>query len=257
MIIHRLDLAVSLIDTTTGLVVEERDARFFKDGAALFPQHREEGLFLFLNIGREDFLLEAEISGYEVFREQIRYEALDENRPFYTIYLIPERNLRKGEAVLSLEGKIPQLMAIEAISLLRAHCAANEYNARKQELSVFRSNGSKELSDVHYGLLQGQKDSYIHIEVEKDLSEDRVKLSKPLTEEFSPKSPVYRVIFGQVKEDGSFILRLRDEADVIPVIIRYRQEDTWYSRKGEFHKLAMRGLFEEAVSETNERSKAL
>lgn len=245
IISYRLDLVISLIDTTTGRLVEERNARFYKDGELLKPEHREEGLYILLNTGRENFTLSAEVTGYEMYHGQVNYEELDENQPFYTVYLLPKEDTRTGEPVLSYQDRIPKLEVLEAITLLKPRCAASEYNARKKELAVFWMDGNKDMPDVHYGLLQGQKDTYTHIEVEQVVSAARLKLVRPLEEEFRVNAPIYRIIFGQVNEKGNFLLRVRDSADEIPVIIRYRKNKEWYTLKSEFHSLT-KGAFKKA-----------
>jgi hypothetical protein len=224
---------------------------FYKDGVLLSPEHREEGMFLLLNSGREDFELEADVAGYERYHGYVHYQDLDEHLPVYAVYLLPRLDLRKGEPVLSYEDRIPGLEALEAITLMRPSCAANEYHAKKQELSVFRTDGSRSLPDVHYGLLQGQKDTYLHIEVEKDISEVKVKLAKPLEGEVQANAPIYRVIFGQIDPDGTFNLRVRESANEIPVIIRFRKDGEWYSLKGEFHSLTV-GMAEQAAKRETE-----
>lgn len=132
VISYRLDLVINLVDTTTGKVVEERNVLFYKDGIQLRPEHREEGSYLLLNTGRDDFELVVEISGYETYHGFVRYSALDERMPVYAVYLIPKDTLKRGEPVISYTDRIPGLEAMEAITLLRANCAANEYQAKKK-----------------------------------------------------------------------------------------------------------------------------
>ena len=252
---YRLDLLINLIDTTTGRAVTDSNVLFYKDGEALLPEARGDGLFLLLNTGRNDFELSVKVYGYEDYHGYVKYETLSEREPIYAVYLNPVDDPWIGEAVLSYRGRIPKLEAIEAVTLFKARCAASEYNVRRQELSVFRMDGSKSMPDVHYGLLQGQKNTYTHIEVEKDISDTKVKLAKPLTEKFSPNTPMYRVIFGQVEPDGSFVLKVRDAAAEIPVIVRYRIGGEWYAQQTEFHTLVAGGA-EDAKKETNEEEDA-
>lgn len=251
---YRLDLAISLVDATTGMVVDERNALFYRNGELLTPEHREEGLYLLLNIGRENFELRAEVFGFRDFQGTVDYSLLNARTPLFTIYLIPDLGTKRGEPVLYYRDQVPGLDAIEAIALFRPRAAANSYNARKKELSVFRIDGSKDMPDVHYGLLQGQKNTYTHIVVEKDLSETAVQLAEPLEESFDSNSPIYRIVFGQIEAGGKFILAFRDVAAEIPVIIRYRKEGAWYALKTEFHQLESGSLDQASAEKEKEET---
>ena len=125
MISYRLDLVINLIDTTTGLVVDENNARFFKNGQPLTLEHREEGIYILLNSKRDDFTLVCDVYGYEVHNAEIHYDELDENIPLYTAYLLPLDDTSKGESVLSYRDRIPNLKEIEAIILKNPRAAAN------------------------------------------------------------------------------------------------------------------------------------
>ena len=61
----RLDLLVSLVDTTTGATVNERNVSFLRDGQPVRPEYRGNGTYVFINTGREDFLMQIKVYGYE------------------------------------------------------------------------------------------------------------------------------------------------------------------------------------------------
>ena len=62
---HRLDLVLQLVDTTTGISVEEQDVRFFIEGRQCWPIPRGGGNFVFINTGRSDSTLTLKVFGYE------------------------------------------------------------------------------------------------------------------------------------------------------------------------------------------------
>ena len=53
----RLDLLVRLYDTTTGAPVDERNVLFTRNEEPVIPAPRGEGMYVFINTGREDFLI--------------------------------------------------------------------------------------------------------------------------------------------------------------------------------------------------------
>ena len=61
----KLDLLVRLFDTTTGAQVTERNVVFKRDGIPVRPELRDPGTYVFINTGREDFLMRTEVYGYE------------------------------------------------------------------------------------------------------------------------------------------------------------------------------------------------
>ena len=124
----RLDLLVSLVDTTTGATVNERNVSFLRDGQPVRPEYRGNGTYVFINTGREDFLMQIKVYGYEEYRMKVVYEDLDSSTPAMDIFLMPSENMFSGEGLLSLSGNLPFLKKIEAVNLLRPVCFSHEYD---------------------------------------------------------------------------------------------------------------------------------
>lgn len=253
----RLDLVLLLIDSTTGKVVEEMNVIFKKNGKILRPDNRGVGTYILINTGREDFDLHAQVEGYLDYETRVEYEKLSEREPTCTLYLIPDENLVRGAPVLTLRGRIPKLEEIELISLFKPRSAINEYNAKKQEITVFQVGGSRYLEDVHYGILHAQEETYEHIEIEKNISDSRMKLRYPLAEAFSVNDAICRVVFGSVDAKGNFLIAMRDTASNIPVIIRYKKAGETYFLKGNFHDIDEKALkkAKKQLTETDEEEK--
>ncbi len=216
----KLDLLVRLIDTTTGMAVEESDAGFLKDGRQVYPVSRGSGNFVFENCGREDCRLEITVYGYEPCTLIIRYEELDERMPIAEAYLIPLENAVRGGPVVTLSGQLPGLDQIQAASLGLPRCRVSEYNARKRTLKLIKTN-SAGMYEKYYGLIHSDGRTFEPMCVEKELSENELSLSRPLTEPCSQKDPIVRIVFGSVSPDGHYTLRVRDDSDQLFYLIRY------------------------------------
>ena len=77
------------------------------------------------------------------------------------------------------------------------------------------------MEHVHYGLISGDRTHYEHFAVAEEVPPDTVKLREPLTETFPVNSQISRVIFGNVSPDGSYLLRVRDNAELLTYLVRY------------------------------------
>ena len=233
----KLDLLVRLIDTTTGAQVTERNVVFKRNGIPVNPDPREPGTYLFINTGREDFLMRIETFGYEVYETRVRYEELDVRLPECDVFLMPSESMSKGEQVLSYSGTLPFLKTIEAVCLGRPVCFANSFVAKTNALSVFvGSGGTVNLTDRFYGLLHSDKESYEKIEVVATYTPQSVKLKEPIKEEQVSNLAVMRVIFGSVDENGNYLLRVRDSGTGVRYMVRFELEDEVIFSEIEFNK---------------------
>ncbi|MGN0343773.1 MAG: hypothetical protein ACI4EC_02310 [Lachnospiraceae bacterium] len=219
---HRLDLVLQLVDTTTGNSVGEQDVRFFIEGRQCWPISRGGGNFVFINAGRSDCTLTLKVVGYEDAQVNVQYEKLDDVMPLLQVFLIPSENLAKGERLCSLTGKLQGLEEIEAVSLAQSNICFSDFNERKSLMKLFLAKGRLCMENVHYGLISVDRTYYEHFEVAGEVPPDTVKLKEPLKETFSVNSPISRVIFGNVSPGGSYLLRVRDDAEKLIYLIRYR-----------------------------------
>lgn len=222
----KLDLLVRLTDTTTGAYVTEKNIVFKRDGIPVIPEPRDPGTYIFINTGREDFLMQIEVFGYEVYKTRVRYEELDVRLPECDVFLMPSESMSRGEQVLSFSGTLPFLKKIEAIRLDRPVCFVKEFDKKTNALTVFANSGGRvSLYDKYYGLLSADKESYEKVEVESELTLQSVRLKEQLKEEQISNLPLMRVIFGSVSENGDYLLRVRDDGDNLKYIVRYEVGD--------------------------------
>ena len=213
---HRLDLVIQLVDTTTGVAVEEPDVRFFIEGRQCWPIPRGGGNFVFINTGRRDSTLTMKVYGYETAVVDVQYEQLDNVMPLKQVFLIPSEKLAKGERLCSLTGTLQGLEEIEAVSLSQSNLCYSEFNEKKCLLKLFLARGR------------------LSMEVPPNM----VKLKEPLTETFTVNSPIARVVFGDVSPDGSYLLRVRDDAQMVRYLVRYRVNGEYRFQTVDFHQCA-------------------
>jgi len=234
---YRLDLLLTLKDATTGLPVEERSIIFKRDGDPVLAQARGGGNYVFLNAGRENCLMQITVAGYETMNLRVDYEKLDTVLPGVDVYLIPSENTRKGEALLTLKGTLSGLETVEAVHPGRPVTSIREFDAKKRIMTVFTPNRRMNLTDVCYGIFNADQNTFEPIEVQTELSDRKVRLKKVLEMPFTPNSPVCRIVSGQVEEDGSYLLRVRDDGKNVRYLVRYVVNGEARYKTVDFHDL--------------------
>ena len=234
----RIDLLIRLIDTTTGSSVNEVNVSFTKDGVQQRPQYKGDGNFIFINTGRVNGLMHIKAYGYEEKDVLIDYEKLGENTPESDVFLIPSESTVKGEPVISISGKLPSLESVDAINVLRPLCNFAEYNQKKREISVFGYVAGKDvkLDDRYYGMTKMDEKSYDSFVVAQQSGDNKAVLEEPLQSEAKPNQKIYRLLFGDVKDDGSFVFRVRDDATEIRYMLRFVAAGDTYFRVIDFRK---------------------
>ena len=218
----RLDLLIRLTDTTTGRAVTSQSAEFFRGGKRMPVRRKGEGNYIFVDTGRENFLMQLSVPGYDSQEIDVNYENLDEHMPSIDVFLIPSENT---ESILTLSGKMRGLTAIEAVQLGKPVCSISEFNPKDNRMTLFLPNRQMNMEGGHYGLLHGEK-SYEQFVVSEQPSTVAVKLQDPLNEEFDVNSGIARIIYGRVEKKGEFILRVRDTAESPRYLVRFETAAT-------------------------------
>jgi hypothetical protein len=211
VITARLDLLIRLQDTTTGLLVEERNVIFKMNGEEFRPTSRGFGNFILINHGRENGLMHVDVYGYEPFETYVDYEQMDERLPTVDVFLIPSENGMSGPKMLSLSGTLKGLSSLECIHMGRPVAGIREFVPKRRLMTIYAPNRRMNMIHSYYGLYHAEAETYEPFEIQEQVESHKVRLTKPLEEEFAVNDPIYRRVFGQVREDGSYLIRVRDD----------------------------------------------
>ncbi|MCR5053536.1 MAG: hypothetical protein K6A69_01670 [Lachnospiraceae bacterium] len=233
----RLDLLLRLVDTTTGMATEENDARFYLDGKLVEVHYKGGGNYILMNSGRENGLMQIEVYGFEPYSIKVDYEALDPILPAIDVFLIPSENTPKGESLITLEGRLSGLSAVETIHPGRPVTSIREFDAKKCTMTVFQPNRRVNMTDTYYGLLNVEKNTFEDLIVGDEVADKKVKLRKPIEEEFSPNAPIFRILYGRVNEDGTYLLRVRDDGKNLNYLVKYIVNGEARYKQIDFHQL--------------------
>ncbi len=243
---HHLDLALRMLDSVTGRVIEERDVTFLPQSPGSVPIPRGAGMYLFVNSGREDFDMEVRVYGYEPQRVRITFPPVEKQMPICQIYLLPLDNPVRNH-ILTLRGNLPGIEAMEAVSLMDANCCIKEFDARKRIMTVLNQRNVR-FHHVHYGLINRERTAYEHFEVEKEISTQEIKCKQKLEQEFQINQPITRVIFGQTTEQGDYVLKVAND-EIAQYLVRFMVDGKVFYQRVDFHQEGNRLICEEAAQE--------
>ena len=218
---YTLDLMINLYDSTTGKSVEERELSFKRDGKDFPAMYKGEGTYVFLNAGRDNSLMQISVKGFENVKLNLDYEKLDKTLPAVDVFLIPSENTTKGEPLITLKGKLTGLVSVEAVHPGRIVTTVREMDVKRRTMTVVMPNRRMNLTQSRYALLNAETQTFETIEVEAELSDRKIRLKSNPTEGFPPNSPICRIVYGQVEEDGSYLLRVRDDGKNLKYLVKY------------------------------------
>jgi hypothetical protein len=165
---HRVDLAVSFIDRTTGMPTFG-NVSLTRDGKKANFRMSPDGVALFLNEGRMDFTLGVSVSGYEYEEVGIEYAEIKEQLPYIEVYMIPQDVF--GEDYLTISGSKKKLTAVDAVCVDAPAWIVQNFDARKRLLEV-QSIYKKEIGGRHYGIIANDRTGYVPIEILGKASND-------------------------------------------------------------------------------------
>jgi len=211
VIIQKLDLAVKLMDATTGYSISDRRARFTVGGEDVRFIPRGDDHFILLNYGRRNMVLQILVDGYESRNVSINYEELDENCSKKVIFLIPSENSYLREGLLTLKGRILGLRSISLIERNMCVAHTDTYDSKKKIMTVFEKGYRLRMDGSSYGILDTGNVGFCVFEVGKQPTENSVVLKEALAEEFRRNAPIHRIVEGYVDPDGSYRLTVRDD----------------------------------------------
>ena len=233
----RLDLLIRLQDTTTGLLVEERNVNFYFNDEPFRPRVRGFGNYILINYGRENGLMRVEVYGYEPFITYLDYEKLDDRLPTVDVFLIPSEKDDTRREFISLSGKLKGISSLECIHPNRPFSGIREYDKKKNIMTIYAPNRRMNMVHTYYGLLGSGTGTYECIEITEQIDNQKVRLKEPLQQEFSVNAPICRRIFGKVDEEGNYLLRIRDDGKNLKYLVRYVVDNDVRYKSVDFHNL--------------------
>ena len=234
----RLDLALVLVDATSGRNIDLYAVEFIKDDdKVLKPLSKGEGIYIFIDQGRENFSMQIKIPGYIPYNLNVNYEELDPILPKKTVFLIPLENKLNKDGYLTLSGSLKGLREISLVVKGAKEAVSDAYDPKKRTLSVFEKGFRLNTEGAVYGLINLQNNTFDSFEVIEQLSTNKIVMKKPLANEFLRNVPIGRVISGYVYPNGDYLLRIRNDGTNLMTIVKYVVNDEVKFIEVDFHNL--------------------
>jgi len=241
VITARLSLAVRLLDTTTGVEISETDVSFYMGDMRVVPMKKGSGTYVFVNMGREDFLMRIKARGFDEYVINVKYESLDPKLPMLDAFLMPSENNHIGGYVLKIEGTLSELEYLEAINLDRPSGAFQSVVVKKNEakmaiLPTAPGGGVALDENMAYILISKNLERYETFEVEKQEKPTSILLKAPLKNEHELNDRIHRIIYGKVGPEGQFLLKVRDDSSKLNYLLHFKVGEDEYLRRIDFHE---------------------
>jgi hypothetical protein len=221
----RLDLLIRLQDTTTGLLVEERNVKFRLNGEQFRPTARGFGNYILINFGRENGLMQVDAYGYEPYFTYVDYEKLDERLPIVDVFLMPSESTGSERKTLSLSGELKGISSLECIHPGRPVAGIRDFEPKKKVMTIYAPNRRMNMIHSYYGLFHSEADTYEPFEISEQIDNQRIRLMDVLQENYTVNDPICRRIFGQVYENGRYLMKVRDDGKRQVYLVRYVVND--------------------------------
>ena len=232
---HRLDLALRLVDTTSGAGVSGGGVTVRVDGKSVRFGEKGGGMLIFQNLGKSSFHLEVSSPAFETAELDVETDTLDKGLPLLELHLIPSRGYPGPAEFLTLEGTLPDIEELSAVRAGDSACLIREFDPRKRLLKLFNPHHLS-MDRVLYALVDPDSESYEPFRIVRMQDAQTAKTDRVLETEFRNYFPVSPMVLGRCGGDGSYCLRVRDDAAEAKWIVRWTERGEVRFRTVDFRR---------------------
>lgn len=245
VITRRLDLILHLIDATTGFAINESQVQFTTEREDIKFIPRDNGTYILINAGRENFLMQVSLKGYEEAPVEIRYEELHEVMPLKVVFLIPSEKTSSQEDILFMKGNLSGLQSVSLVETNKVLATTNSYDKKKKLIQLFERGYRLNTEGSSYGIINRETKTFEAFDIAELPKESQVKLTVPLNEEFQRNSQIARIINGYVYPNGDYLIGVRNDNAKKPTIVRFETSDKVTFREVDFKTLNLQKTAED------------
>ena len=218
---HRLDLALRLVDTTSGRNVSGRNVTVLADGEPIRFSEKQDQVLVFQNLGKRKFRMKILSPAFEEAETEVDLDALGRGLPLLEIHLVPSEQYPGGATFFTLQGLLPGIGELAAVRVGDKACLMREFDPRKRLAKVFNPHHLA-LDRVYYALLDPDRGIYEPFRILRLVDDQTLKVDRILEMSFKNYFPVTPEVLGKTRPDGSYCLRLRDEGQDARWVIRWK-----------------------------------
>lgn len=217
---HCLNMALRLVDTTTGRNVSGRKISIAADGKQMPFRMKDDWVLIFGEMEKRTFHLEICAADFEGVEMDVDLDGLDPKMPLLEIHMVPGKNPSGGQPMLSVEGTMPGIQELDAVRVGENSCLIREFDPRRRQAKVFNPHHLS-LDRVHYALVDPDKGVFEPFRILRMVNDQTLKLDRIIEMPFKNYFPVTPRILGLIRPDGSYCLRLRDDSTQAKWLIRW------------------------------------
>ena len=232
---HSLDLALRLVDTTSGRGVSGRGMTVRIDEKPVRFGEKGDGMLIFQNLGTRRFRLEISSSAYETAEREVDLDALGKGVPLLELHLIPGPGYPGAAEFQTLEGTLPGIENLSAVRVGDNACLIREFDPRKRLVKLFNPHHLS-LDRVLYALVDPDNGCYEPFQIVRTLDDQTIKTDRVLETAFRNYFPISPTVMGTCGGDGRYCLRVRDDGTACKWLIRWEEQGTARFRTVDFRQ---------------------
>ena len=232
---HRLDLALRLVDTTSGSNVSGRGVRISIDGDPVSFGEKQDQVLIFQNLEKRTFRLGITSREFEPVQLQVDLDGMKKDLPLLEVHLIPSRQYLGNTEFLTIEGKLDGIQELSAVRLGENACLIREIDPRKRLVKVFNPYHLA-LDRVQYALVDPDQKRYEPFHILRLVDDQTLKVDRTPEMPFRNYFPITARISGVTRPDGSYCLRVRDEGEEARWLVRWVTQGEVKFREIDFRK---------------------
>ena len=225
---YSLKLALRLLDTTTGREVTDYGIKILMDGV---PERFavKGGVLIFQDLEKRTFQMDICTLAYEPVTMSVDLDALDKKLPMIEIHLIPSDGYPGRMELLTMKGMCQGLEELCAVRMDDNACVIREFDPRKRMMKVFNPHHLS-LDRVFYALVDPDEVVFEPFKILHLEDSQTVKVDHEIETKYKNYFPVTPIVFGAVRPDGSYCLRVRDDSENAQWLVRWSVEGRVYCR---------------------------
>ena len=231
---HRLELALRLVDTTTGGSVGGSGTTVCADGRPL-RFGVKNGLLIFQNIGPRQFGLEVSSPGYETAQAQVNLDTMDKGVPLLELPLIPGWSYAGSTELLTAEGILDGIEELSAVRAGDNACLIREFDPRKRIVKLFNPHHLS-MDRLLYALVDPDSGVFEPFRIVKMLDDQSVKIDRVLETEFRNYFPISPVVLGSCRADGRYRLCVRNDGTEARWLLRWTAHGETHFRAADLRR---------------------
>lgn len=234
---HRLDLALRLVDTTTGRNVSGRGVEVTLDGTRTRFGEKPDHILILQHLEKRQFRIKITSPAYETAELEVDLDAMDSKLPLLEVHLVPGSKYPGGMEFWEVAGRLPGIQELSAVRLGENACLIREFDPRRRQAKVFNPHHLA-MDRVHYALVDPDRGECEPFRILRMIDDQTLKLDRILEMKFKNYFPITPVVFGKIAPDGSYIMRLRDDAADARWLVRWVAEGEVHFRSVNFRETA-------------------